>query len=86
MIKRVSFISMVIIIILVFFKISDQMPHHNDNSSGEYYIENALDEVGAKNIVTGIYLDYRYFDTIFEASILLVTVSGILFLSKFEQF
>ena len=47
MIKRVSFISMVIIIILVFFKISDQMPHHNGNSSGEYYIENALDEVGA---------------------------------------
>lgn len=48
MIKRVSFISMVIIIILVFFKISDQMPHHNGNSSGEYYIENALDEVEQK--------------------------------------
>lgn len=66
MIKRVSFIAMVIIIILVFFKISDQMPHHNGNSSGEYYIANALDEVGAKNIVTGIYLDYRYFDTILK--------------------
>ena len=86
MIKRVSFIAMVIIIILVFFKISDQMPHHNGNSSGEYYIENSLYEIKKKNIVTGIYLDYRYFDTIFEASILLVTVSGILFLSKFEQF
>ena len=86
MIKRVSFIAMVIIIILVFFKISDQMPNHNGNSSGEYYIANALDEVGAKNIVTGIYLDYRYFDTIFEDSILLVTVSGILLLSKFEKF
>ena len=86
MIKRGRFISMVIIIILDFFEIPAEMSHLNGNSSGEYYIENALDEVGAKNIVTGIYLDYRYFDTIFEASILLVTVSGILFLSKFEQF
>ena len=86
MIKRLSFIAMVFIIIIVFISIPERMPNHQGNSSGEYYIAHSLEEVEAKNVVTGIYLDYRYFDTIFEASILLVTVSGIIFLSKFEQF
>ena len=50
--------------------------------SSNYYIENTFTEVGSKNIVTGIYLDYRLFDSIFEAGILLVAVAGVIFMSK----
>ncbi len=86
MIKNLSFIAMIVIIIFILFNLSDKMPNYKGESSGEYYLKNSLQEVEAKNVVTGIYLDYRYFDTIFEASILLITVNGILYLSKFDQF
>lgn len=40
-------------------------------------ISNGIDETAAKNIVTGIYLNYRIFDTLFEALLLLVSVIGV---------
>ena len=55
----------------------------NYNSfSYDYFVENTLSEIGAKNIVTGIYLEYRLFDSLFEAGILLVVVAGVLFMNK----
>jgi multicomponent Na+:H+ antiporter subunit B len=53
--------------------------------SSDYYIYNTFIEVGSRNIVTGIYLDYRLFDSIFEAGILLVAVAGVLFMSKKDE-
>jgi multisubunit Na+/H+ antiporter MnhB subunit len=50
--------------------------------SSDYFIYNTFIEVGSRNIVTGIYLDYRLFDSIFEAGILLVAVAGVIFMSK----
>lgn len=41
------------------------------------YIENAFMESRVNNIVTSIYLDYRVFDTLFEALLLLVSVVAI---------
>lgn len=41
---------------------------HNEVS--KYYIENATKDTGATNIVTGVILDYRAFDTFVEASVL----------------
>jgi multisubunit Na+/H+ antiporter MnhB subunit len=54
----------------------------NVSESKNYFLENTFKETGSKNIVTGIYLEYRLFDTIFEAGILLITVTGIIFISK----
>ncbi|MDM8534067.1 hypothetical protein QUF55_05100 [Clostridiaceae bacterium HSG29] len=53
--------------------------------SSNYYIFNSYTEVGSKNIVTGIYLDYRLLDSIFEAGILLVSVAGVIFMSKKDE-
>ena len=43
-------------------------PAHNDLS--RYYLEHAADETGAANIITGVILDYRAFDTFIESSVL----------------
>lgn len=51
-------------------------------SAKDYYIENTYEETGGRNIVAGIYLDYRLFDSILEAGILLASASGIIFISK----
>lgn len=49
--------------------------------SRNYYIENGFGETDSKNLVTSIYLDYRLFDSFFEASILLVAVTGVAFIA-----
>lgn len=49
--------------------------------SQNYYIENGLEETSSMNLVTAIYLDYRLFDSFFEASTLLIAVTGIAFMA-----
>lgn len=48
----------------------------------EYFLINGLRETGSLNLVTGIYLDYRLFDSLFEAGILLIAVSGVMWISQ----
>jgi len=43
-------------------------PEHNELSQG--YIENTLEDTGAKNIVAAVILDYRALDTFIEATVL----------------
>lgn len=86
MIKKIIFIIMIITLSISFFNAVEEIEPHKRDTTKDYFIENSVEEVASKNIVTGIYLDYRFFDTIFEASILLVTVSGILYISRFEDF
>lgn len=50
------------------------------NDTVNYYLENAQKETGAINVVTAIYLNYRVFDTVFEALLLLVAVTAVLFI------
>jgi multicomponent Na+:H+ antiporter subunit B len=49
-----------------------------------YYIEQAYAETGAKNVVGAIYLNYRIFDTLFEALMLLVSVFGVIYFSRYK--
>jgi len=82
--KKIRSIAIAIIII---YMLSQIMWHINgdsleyNTSSHTYYVENGLEETSSKNLVTAIYLDYRLFDSFFEASILLVAVTGIAFMA-----
>ncbi|MCG8482494.1 MAG: hypothetical protein MJA31_04225 [Clostridia bacterium] len=82
MIKNVILIGMLLLILLSFNYSVDDCIEHLNTSSKDYYVSNTLKETGSKNIVTGIYLDYRLFDSLFEAGILLIAVSGIIFMQR----
>ncbi|MTI48471.1 hypothetical protein [Sporosalibacterium faouarense] len=82
MIKKVILIVMLIAIIFIFSNVALKSVENIDSDSKDYYLTNTYNDTGSKNIVTGIYLDYRLFDSIFEASILIISVSGIIYMSK----
>ena len=56
-----------------------------NNVVSHYYIENATKDTGAMNIVTGIILDYRAFDTFVESSVLFTASIIVLLLLKKED-
>lgn len=47
----------------------------------EYYVSFFKQDTGANNAVTAIYLNYRVFDTLFEALLLLVSVIAVIYFS-----
>lgn len=51
----------------------------------DYYIKNAFIETGSVNVVTAIYLNYRYYDTLFEALMLLFSIIAVIYMSIHEE-
>ncbi len=47
----------------------------------DYYLKNFVEDTGAQNAVTAIYLNYRVFDSIFETFMLLVSVTAVIYFS-----
>ena len=56
----------------------------SNNEVSQRYIEQGLDETGAVNIVAGMILDYRGFDTFGESCVLFVAVCAVLALLRRE--
>lgn len=61
----------------------------NTQEAREYIAKNHVADTSANNAVTAVYLNYRFFDTLFESLILLVSVLAVIRLSwsgsKMEQ-
>ena len=55
-------------------------PAHNEVP--QRYIEKGLEETGAVNIVAGLILDYRAFDTLGESNVLFVAVCAVIILLR----
>lgn len=59
-----------------------------ENSQGwpiyDSLVRNAAAETGSLNLVTAIYLNYRYYDTLFEAIMLLFSILAVIFMSVHE--
>ncbi|MCH5344677.1 MAG: hypothetical protein J1E64_11610 [Acetatifactor sp.] len=61
-------------------------PHEPENNIvAERYIEKGLKETGAVNIVTGMILDYRAFDTFGESCVLFAASCCVLFLLRVDK-
>lgn len=50
----------------------------------EHIVQKGLQETGAPNLVTAIYLNYRYYDTLFEALMLLFSIIAVIYMSVHE--
>jgi len=61
----------------------EDTPTNNDVS--KYYIKNATKETGATNIITGVILDYRAFDTFVESSVLFTSAIVVMIVLKKEK-
>lgn len=59
--------------------------HPINNEVSARYIESGLQETGAVNIVTGIILDYRAFDTLGESTVLFTAAMVVLFLLRLDE-
>lgn len=55
-----------------------------NNEVAARYIENGLQETGAINIVTGMILDYRAFDTLGESHVLFIATCTVLILLRLD--
>lgn len=56
-----------------------------NNEVSARYIENGLQETGAVNIVTGMILDYRAFDTLGESHVLFIATCTVLILLRIDK-
>lgn len=56
-----------------------------NNEVSRRYIENGLQETGAVNIVTGMILDYRAFDTLGESHVLFIATCTVLILLRIDN-
>lgn len=62
---------------------SPDAPYNNEVS--QRYIEKGLQETGAVNIVSGMILDYRAFDTFGESNVLFVAACSVLILLRIDR-
>jgi multicomponent Na+:H+ antiporter subunit B len=56
-----------------------------NNYVTKYYLDNATKETGATNVITGVILDYRAFDTFVESSVLFTAAIVVMIVLKKEK-
>ena len=82
LIKRILLLLMLAGLLYVFMDAMVDLEVIYNDFGKQYFFNFGLAETGSQNLVTGIYLDYRLFDSLFEAGILLIAVSGVMWISQ----
>jgi multicomponent Na+:H+ antiporter subunit B len=82
MIKKFTMVILLGFITVLFTQSLESLTSIYNEAGKQFYAFFGLRDTGSYNLVTGIYLDYRLFDSLFEASILLIAVSGITWISQ----
>ena len=85
--RVVAVIFCVFLVAMLLFGVSALPPYGNadnpvNNEVSQRYIESGLQETGAVNIVTGMILDYRAFDTLGESHVLFIATCVVLILLR----
>lgn len=85
MIRRWASLPLLISILVIFsFALLDYQTLYQD-SARRFYQEFGYLYTGSMNLVTAIYLDFRLLDTLFEAGILLVAVTGVSYIAQHDN-
>ena len=87
-IASVLFCALFIFLMLIMVSYLPPVGSANNPASNEVtkrYIENGLQETGAVNIVTGMILDYRAFDTFGESNVLFIATITVLIMLRVNK-
>lgn len=79
--RLILLLSILVICIAVLIYSNVQM-EYMEPSAYEYYIKHIPIEADMPNAVTAIYLRYRIFDTLFEALLLAMSVSAVVYFAS----
>lgn len=88
--RIVSVLVLLFLLAMLLYSVSYLPPYGEaanpvNNEVSERYIEKGLQETGAVNIVTGMILDYRAFDTLGESHVLFIATCTVLILLRREK-
>lgn len=81
--RRLIAVFMFIICIFVIIASNDVVPS-TEMPIATYIIRQAYLDTGVSNAVTATYLFYRYYDTLFEALMLLFSIIAVIYMSIHE--
>lgn len=79
------FLVVMLLIAVSYLPTYGQADNPVNNEVAARYIENGLQETGAVNIVTGMILDYRAFDTLGESHVLFIATCTVLILLRKDK-
>ncbi|MDE7282713.1 MAG: hypothetical protein K2N85_03900, partial [Lachnospiraceae bacterium] len=79
------FLVVMLLIAVSYLPSYGHMENPVNNEVSERYIEDGLQETGAVNIVTGMILDYRAFDTLGESHVLFIATCTVLILLRRDK-
>lgn len=82
LIKRIFLVVLLGFILYLFIDSIEGLDAIYNSAGKDFFTNNGYLDTGSKNLVSGIYLDYRLFDSLFEAGILLIAVSGVMWISQ----
>ncbi len=88
--KAASVIVCISIIVILLITVSNMPPfgkpdNPSNNEVAERYIEKGIQETGAVNIVTGMILNYRGFDTLGETTVLFIATCCVMILLLVDE-
>lgn len=88
--RAVSVVFCIALVLMLFVGVSylptfGHMENPVNNEVSARYIEKGLQETGAVNIVTGMILDYRAFDTLGESHVLFIATCTVLILLRLDK-
>ncbi|MBN2258926.1 MAG: hypothetical protein JW702_00115 [Clostridiales bacterium] len=81
-IKIGVFIGLLLILLVKIINVFQILLRDSEIYHYEKMLGDMIGEVYSSNFVTGIYLDYRLYDSIFEATILFAVATGIIFMVR----
>ncbi len=80
--SRVYAVALLLILALFIFNAVKLDYGHPRAGVSEYYIARGMAETGALNMVTAIYLNYRVYDTLGEATVFFASALGVFMLLR----
>ena len=80
---RAKLVSVLLVLVFVFvLGLFLFYPATANMELAEYYLKNFRADTGAQNAVAAIYLNYRMYDTLFEALMLLISIIAMIHFFK----